>query len=360
MDFIDRLKALSASAHDRVPHTVTEEASKTALVLPFLQVLGYNVFDPREVVPEYVADVGTKRGEKVDYAVMQDGDPAIIIECKAVGAGLDIRKVTQLFRYFASTPARFGILTDGMDYKFFSDLEEPNRMDTKPFMEFDLSEITTEDARNLRRFTKESFSLEDSLRAAENLKYTRAIKFLLNDLMRRPDREFVRYVIDRVHGGVKTQALVEKFTGITRQALREFINDKISARLQTALEGEDEPEAAPPTAEDPPETVEDEPKPRSEIITTAEETRGHEIVQEILSGILDPERVVLSDQMKYCNILLDGAKTKNIVRMYFNGWNKNIRVYDEAGTLVRYPVESAEDVFRHAEPIRDRVRRMLA
>ena len=90
MDFIDRLRALSGNARQRVPHARTEEATKNALVMPFLQVLGYDVFDPLEVVPEYVADVGMKRGEKVDYAILMDGDPIIIIECKAVGSYCNI------------------------------------------------------------------------------------------------------------------------------------------------------------------------------------------------------------------------------------------------------------------------------
>ena len=151
--------------------------------MPFLSVLGYDVFDPREVVPEYVADVGLKRGEKVDYAILKDGKPILIVECKTVGTKLDLAKVTQLFRYFTSTSSRFGILTDGMIYRFFSDLEEPNKMDQKPFLEFDLSEITKEDAKNLKRFTKDSFDPEDSIRAAENLKYTAAIKFVLADML---------------------------------------------------------------------------------------------------------------------------------------------------------------------------------
>ena len=207
MDFIDRLKALSVSAQARVAYTHTEEATKTALVLPFLQTLGYDVFDPREVVPEYVADVGTKRGEKVDYALLQDGNPIIIIECKAVGVKLDPGKIAQLFRYFTSTTARFGILTDGMIYQFYSDLEELNKMDTKPFMEFDLAEITEGSVRDLKRFARDSFDMEDSLQAAENLKYTDAIKWVLDDLMRRPHKDFVRFILDQVRpGSLKTQA----------------------------------------------------------------------------------------------------------------------------------------------------------
>ena len=213
-------------------------------------MLGYDVFNPLEVVPEYVADVGTKRGEKVDYAILRDGDPIIIVECKAVGTSLDSAKVTQLYRYFTTTAARFGILTDGLIYRFFSDLEEPNRMDAKPFLEFDLSEITPADATNLKRFTRDSFNLADSIQAAENLKYTSAIKWVLADLMKRPHDAFVRFVLDQVHGGPKTKARAEQFRGLTWQAFREFINERIDQRLQSALaserdEADPEPEPEP-------------------------------------------------------------------------------------------------------------------
>ena len=358
MDFIDRLKALSASANARVAHARTEEATKTALVLPFLQVLGYDVFDPREVMPEYVADVGTKRGEKVDYAVLRDGEPIIIIECKAVGVPLDVGKITQLFRYFANTAARFGILTDGMVYQFYSDLEAPNKMDTKPFLEFDLSEITKEDVQNLKRFAKDSFSLEDSLRAAETLKYTVAIKWVLDDLMRRPHRDFVRFILDQVHGGLKTQALIDKFTDITKQALREFINDKISARLQTALQDEDEGEAP---VDDPREPEPPEPDERTpEVVTTEDELRAYEIIKEILKDTVADDRVVLQDRVVYCNVVLDGRPTKNIMRMYLHRKKEKIvRLYDDSGQWVQYPVESPEDIFEYAEAIRARTMRLL-
>ena len=357
MDFIDRLKALSASAQARVAHTRTEEATKTALVLPFLHALGYDVFDPREVVPEYVADVGTKRGEKVDYAVLQDGNPIIIIECKAVGVALDPGKVTQLFRYFTSTTARFGILTDGMTYQFYSDLEEPNKMDTKPFMEFDLAEFTEEGVRHLKRFARDSFDMEDSLRAAENLKYTAAIKWILDDLMRRPHRDFVRFILDQVRpGGVKTQALVDKFTGITKQAFREFINSKINARLQTALQGEDEAETE--TLVDEPEQPEETGEKKPEVVTTDDELRAYEIIKEILRDSVGEDRIVLQDKLQYCNVVLDGSSRKNIARMYLGSRKKTIRVFDDHSWRP-YRIESPEAIWEHADVIRARAQRLL-
>jgi len=355
MDFIDRLKALSTAAHSRIEHSRTEEATKSALVMPFLQELGYNVFDPREVVPEYVAGLGVKRAEKVDYAIMKHSKPIIILECKAVGTPLDLTKVTQLFRYFASTPARFGVLTDGMIYRFFSDLEEPNKMDEKPFLEFDLSEITEDDAKNLKRFTRDSFDAEDSLRAAESLKYTAAIKWMFADMLKRPSVAFVKLVIDQVHGGIKTKPRIEKFTDLTRSAFREFINERINNRLQSALEreGNDTPDPSEP------EEHQTEPAPQSQIVTTNEELQGYAIVKELLAGIVDEGRIVLKDTINYCNVLLDGQPTRPIVRFRFDSKNKRIEIRDEDNRDHTYPVKGVDGIREHTEELRARLERLL-
>ena len=136
MDLIDTLTALS----NRIPKVLktiqTEEATKNALIMPFIQALGYNVFDPFEVAPEYTADVGTKKNEKVDYVIMREDRPCILIECKSSSTNLNINHASQLFRYFGVTEARFAILTNGIDYKFFTDIEAPNKMDERPFSNF--------------------------------------------------------------------------------------------------------------------------------------------------------------------------------------------------------------------------------
>ena len=106
----------------------TEEATKTAFIMPFLQLLGYDVFNPTEVVPEFTADVGIKEGEKVDYAIVLNGQPEILIECKMCGHELNAANENQLLRYFHASKAKFGILTNGVVYKFYTDLAEPNKM----------------------------------------------------------------------------------------------------------------------------------------------------------------------------------------------------------------------------------------
>ena len=121
LDFADRVREMAKRFKERVDHIKTEEATKTALVMPFINhVLGFNVFDPSEVVPEFTADVGTKKGLKVDYAILKDGKPVMLFECKQHGSKLDIEHAAQLSWYFANTEARFGVLTDGIVYHFYS------------------------------------------------------------------------------------------------------------------------------------------------------------------------------------------------------------------------------------------------
>lgn len=118
MGFEDSLNKLSTTIKQQKNNVTTEEATKNAFILPFLDILGYNIFNPTEVVPEFVADIGIKKGEKVDYAIMEDGDPILLIECKSCDKNLDKAHASQLYRYFSVTPARFGILTNGIQYSF--------------------------------------------------------------------------------------------------------------------------------------------------------------------------------------------------------------------------------------------------
>lgn len=157
MDLIDQLRTLASRIQSTKDIIQTEEATKNAMVMPFIQILGYNVFDPLEVTPELVADVGTKKGEKVDYAILKDGKPIILFECKKSGADLSINHDAQLFRYFHVTAARFGVLTNGLLYRFFTDLEQPNKMDDKPFFEFNILDFKDRDVEELKKFAKVAF-----------------------------------------------------------------------------------------------------------------------------------------------------------------------------------------------------------
>ena len=262
MDFIGNIKKLAKKALSQKDLLDTEEATKNALIMPFIQELGYNVFDPQEVRPEYTADIGTKKGEKVDYAIFRDDSPAILFECKALGVALDSSHRGQLFRYFSAiTKVRFGVLTNGLMYQFYTDLDHKNRMDEKPFLEFDLSNIQGPLVEELQKFTKANFNADTIISRAEELKYTREIKHLLAEEYNAPTKEFVRFCMGRVDGGSKTKKRVEQFTNFAKRAFREFVCEH-SAPADTA-ESNNEPVAPDPST--PPVSDEREWQPLSEF-----------------------------------------------------------------------------------------------
>ena len=232
MDFIDEIQALKTRLAPRRDHVQTEEATKTSLIMPFINVLGYNVFDPTEVVPEFTADIGTKQGEKVDYAIIQDGKPVILFECKQKDSNLnDDRYWNQLARYFMVTETRFAVLTDGLDYRFFSDLDTSGKMDAKPFLEFDIFDINESQVEELKRFTKTAFQLDELIDAARELKYTKEIKRILVEQLSEPSDEFVRFFQSKVYSGRNTATIRQQFQDLTKQAMGEFINERINDRF---------------------------------------------------------------------------------------------------------------------------------
>ncbi len=233
MDLIDELNNLSSKVSKQKDMIQTEEATKNAFVMPFISALGYNVFEPTEVTPELTADVGTKKGEKVDYAILKEGKPIILFECKWCGVNLDKQHKSQLYRYFSVTEARFGVLTNGITYRFYTDLDEPNKMDAKPFMEFSILDVTETAVEVLKKFSQ--FSLEETLTAATELKYTKEIKRILAEQMTAPLEDFVRFFASQIYTGKLTQSVRQQFGELVKKALHQFVNEKINERLKFAL-----------------------------------------------------------------------------------------------------------------------------
>ena len=255
MDFIDEVRAHSARFKTRIEHLDTEEATKTALVMPFVRMMGYDTEDPTVVVPEFTADVGAKKGEKVDYALMQDGKPIILVEAKKYDAPLKVDQESQLFRYFQATEARFAILTDGIVYKFYSDLEQPNIMDRTSFLEFNMVDFSDAQVAELKLFTKSTFSFKAAFDAAREMKYMNEIKRALASEMRAPTEDFVRFILRRIeYSGPRNRRAVEMFTPLVHRAFGQFANNFVDTRLKTALaqvdQANQEPEPA-GTADEP-------------------------------------------------------------------------------------------------------------
>ena len=356
MDFIDEIQALKTRLAPRKDHVQTEEATKTSLIMPFINVLGYNVFDPTEVVPEFTADIGTKQGEKVDYAIIQDGKPVILFECKQKGTNLnDERHWNQLARYFMVTEARFAVLTEGLVYRFYSDLDTTKRMDEKPFLEFDILEINESQVEELKRFTKTSFQVDELLDAARELKYTKEIKRILGEQLSKPAEDFVRFFQSQVYSGRNTSAIRQQFQELTKQALGQFINERINDRLEkaSALGSEDITQKAPRVLEssssEQDSSVEED---DDGIVTTAEELQGYYIVKAILHDVVDIKRVAMRDLKGFCAVLLDDNIRKPICRLRFNTQQKYLGLIDKQKREQRVPIDDVDEIYNYLDQIK--------
>ncbi len=353
MDFIELLQNISSKISKQKDLINTEEATKNAFIMPFISALGYDVFDPTEVIPEFTADVGIKKGEKVDYAIKQDGKIIMLFECKCCNSSLDNSHASQLYRYFSVTEARIAVLTDGIIYRFYTDIEEPNKMDPKPFMEFNMLGIQETLVVELKRLTKQTFNLEDILTVAGELKYTREIKRIFNEELNAPSEEFVKFFASQVYSGKLTSTVRGQFTGITKRALAQFINEHIAERLRSAMgelgssaDGKSETDnsngtyiIAPPDSE-------------NKIVTTEEELQGYYIVRGIICAVLDIERVTYRDTQSYFGILLDDNNRRPICRLHFNGKQKYVGVFNMGAgdkNEEKIPIANLNEIYKLTE-----------
>lgn len=235
MDFSERLKEFCNRVKILRSKIKTEEATKTSLIMPFFSLLGYDVFNPLEFVPEYTADVGIKKGEKVDYAIVdKKQNPVILIEAKFCGENLE-KHGGQLFRYFATTTAKFGILTNGVVYQFYTDLEELNKMDKSPFLVVNLLSLKDNVIPYLQRFEKSAFNITSVTAKANELRYNDQIKKFLSKQLANPDDSFVAYVMSDIYSGRKTQRVIEDFRPLVKGAFTQLISDKANEKLKSAM-----------------------------------------------------------------------------------------------------------------------------
>ena len=351
MDFADRLQTLASRVPSLSPRLLTEEATKNALVMPFIGALGYDVFDPLEVVPEFIADYGVKKGEKVDYALVKDGKIVLIFECKKCGGDLNVSHASQLFRYFGVTETRVGVLTNGVHYRFFTDLEAPNKMDSVPFLEVDLTNLNDGILAELKKLSKPAFDIDTLLTGAADLKYTREIKRMLGEQLESPSDEFVKLFASKVFSGPLTPPRREYFSGLTRRAFKALLAEIISERFKSAL-GDDGAATTPAlqstgASNDAQEATADE-----ENAITAEELEGFHILKAILRRFVDPKRIIARDTQSYFGVLLDDNNRKPLARLYFNRAQKYLGLFDESRTERRVPIADLNEIYDHSEELK--------
>lgn len=225
MEFIEELNILAKNSLELKDEIQTKEAVKHSLVMPFLALLGYNIFNPKEVVPEYTSDPYSNKRETIDYALIHDGVPHIIIEIKGPDSKLTDH-FNHLYRYFNSLrKAKFAVLTNGIFFQFFSDLDEPDILDKTPFLTIDIENLKEYAIIELEKFHKKKYDKEIILSTANDLKYTIQIKELLIEQIKKPDEDFIRYILKNVYNGNLTLNVIEKFKPLIIKAISLFANE---------------------------------------------------------------------------------------------------------------------------------------
>lgn len=334
------LSSLATRVKDHAGTMVTEEAVKTAVILPLLQGLGYDVFDPAQVIPEFTADAVGKKGEKVDYAIKLDGEIAILIEAKSISVALEPKHLSQLYRYFSVTKAKFAILTNGRFFQFYSDLEDKNKLDNRPFFTLDLLDHSPSSLNELRKFERGAFDIDRILATAERLKYVSTIKAFLTREFEAPGDDLVKFVASEVHDGRLTASVRETIASATKTAYAELVRDAVRTRLSTALDDS--------TSEV--QAVEDE-EMVSDIETTQDEVEGMLTIRAIVRDIVKAERVGLRDAKSYCAVLVDDNNRKPLARMHFNRKQWYLGLFD-TDREERVPVSGLDGLYDHADRLR--------
>lgn len=343
MDFKTQIKLLGERFLALKDQVLTEEATKNAFIMPFIKELGYDVFNPTEVTPELVADIGLKQGEKIDYAIMQNGEPIILIECKHHAAPLNVNNASQLFRYFHTTKAKFSILTNGFEYRFYTDLVEKNKMDEKTFFVFNITDIKDNQIEELKKFHKSQFDFQNIVNTANELKIMNELKVLINSELTDPSPEFIKHFAKQAYPSVITAKVLELFTSLTKRTIQNYINDLITERLKSALTKEDD------KAKELQQGQTEGKQDVSKIVTTTEELEGYMIVKTILRQKIPLKRIAYRDAQSYFAILLDDNNRKTICRLYLDGSKKYLVTLDAERKEVKRELTTIDDIFNYSD-----------
>lgn len=346
MDFAELIKDVASRSKNASKNAMTEEATKTSVILPFIKALGYDVFNLDEVIPEFIADQGIKKGEKVDFLIKNGGKEAILVEAKPISVKLSDAQYTQLYRYFSVCEARLAILTNGREVWFFSDTDEKNKMDKRPFFIFDLQSYDENQVRELARFQKSEFVLESILEAASNMKFVKLAAGFLKAQLARPDDDFVRFVGRSIYEGSLTKSVIEQLRPAIQSALDEVIRERIQERLNVAFR----PEAPAPDAHALPRDP--NPDDSNGIATTDDELQAFMIVRAIGAKLVPISRITIRDTRSYCNVFVDDTNRKPVCRFYFNSSKKkSLAIIGENREEVRFDIEDISEIYRYQDLI---------
>lgn len=278
----------------------------------------------------------------------------MLLEAKSVNEDLD-KHGSQLFRYYATSSAKFGILTNGIIYKFYTDLDAPNKMDDRPFLEINLLDIKDNLIPEIKKFERNNYDYDNILNSAAELKYTNEMKKLLHEEISKPSDDFVRFMLKDIYPGMKTQNVIDKFRDTTKKALSQFINDILNDRFKAVIGSSPTTDVAASSEVETPET-----ESVSKINTTIEELEALAIVKTLLKDVVAPSRIFYRDTESYFGILLDDNKYKWICRVAIGKIQTNLFIQDEDKQVIRYPLNSIDDIYNFQPQLIEAAQRHLA
>ena len=232
-------------------------------------------------------------------------------------------------------------------------------MDMRPFLTVDLLKLKDRDITEIAKFQKGVIDVDNILNSAENLKYSRLIKDCFAEQIESPSPEFVKFILNYVYDGVKTQKIIEDFTPIVKRAISQYINDSMNTKIKAALNNQDESDDS--NIDDVPETDKDTKTENKEhkIITTIEELESYAIIKSILRTIVDSDRIAYRDTESYFGILLDDNNRKWICRVHLMTSVKYLTIADENKNGVRYDIESIDDIYKYSKELKEACERYL-
>jgi len=333
MDFTEELRLFSNRIMQIKDKIQTEEAVKTSIILPFFHLLGYDIFNPEEFIPEYTTDVGIKKGEKIDYVIMNDLSPVLLIEVKNCPDKNLKRHVSQLFRYFAVSKARYGMLTNGFSFIFYTDLDEKNIMDTESFFQFDILNLSDKDITEIIKYTKSNFNVDEIHESASGLRYLNKIKQLIITQSKKPSDAFVNYILGEMNIGRKTKTLVDTFRGYTKSSLKNLIVDNgQTINKDNSLQIE---------------------KIENQLTLTQIETESFYIVKSILRKIINPDIITFTNCEEYFTIILENNSENWICKISIKSKREISLPHNNEEGEITYEFDSIDDLYELDKEIMD-------
>lgn len=348
MEFIEKVRNHAKRVMEHKGFASTEEATKTSLILPFLQMLGYDVFNATQVIPEYVADWAEKKGEKVDYTIKVGNKTVMLIECKQVNDPLDVSKENQLANYFHHLQdCNVGVLTNGIVYKFYTDLNAENIMDSEPFFVFDFTSYKEWQIKRLEMFSLENITKTDEINndIIKTRNFVAVTRFLKKE-MSEPSDELIKLAIKQMPFIKKaSEPIIEEFKDHFKKAHLQNQQDYFDAQISRLKEAQQAEQEQKPV---------DSAPAKPTFITSIEELQALAVIKSMLWNIVPAEKICLRDAENHCDISYATTGWPRIVRLYFNDPNMlqiTFPTHPDYIKLGKIDIKTVEKLNEHSEKI---------